>query len=71
MMFHYEQDTSKLKATWDYAYQTCTAVRAVDVSCDFVLQPGTGHTVAIGPLAKWWEPEIGPFFWHHLNLAGV
>lgn len=68
LMFHYEQDTSKLKATWDYAYRTCTAVRAVDVSCDFVVQPGSGHTIAVGPLAKWWKPEIGPFLWYHLRL---
>jgi dienelactone hydrolase len=69
MMFHFDQDTSRDGATWDYAYQTCAAVHAAGNVCDAVRQPGSGHTVAIGPTGKWWAPEIGPFLWHHLRLA--
>lgn len=71
MMFHYEQDTSKGKSTWDYAYQTCTAIRAAGPPCDFIKQPGSGHTIGMGPTTTWWSSEIGPFVWHHLDLAGA
>jgi len=70
MMFHYEQDTSQGQATWDYAYQTCTAIREAGPPCDFIKQPGSGHTIPMGPVGAWWAPEIGPFVWHHLGLAG-
>lgn len=70
MMFHYEQDTSQGQATWDYAYQTCAAIRDAGPPCDFIKQPGSGHTIPMGPTSQWWVPEIGPFVWHHLGLAG-
>ena len=66
--FHYEQDTSAGHATWDYAYQTCTAIRSSGNSCDAIKQAGSGHTVPIGATGPWWVPEIGPFLWHHLGL---
>jgi pimeloyl-ACP methyl ester carboxylesterase len=69
MMFHFEQDTSRGQATWDYAYQTCAAIHAAGNVCDSIRLPGAGHTVALGPTGKWWVPEIGPFLWYHLDLS--
>ncbi|HEV7759927.1 MAG TPA: hypothetical protein VGO78_13095 [Acidimicrobiales bacterium] len=69
MMFHFEQDTSRYHATWDYAYQTCAAIHTVGNVCDSIRLPGSGHTVGVGPTGKWRAPEIGPFLWHHLDLA--
>jgi poly(3-hydroxybutyrate) depolymerase len=71
MMFHYEHDTSRLKSTFEDAYQTCTAVRRAGDVCDAIRLPGSGHTVSVGPQGKWWTPEIGPFLWAHLHLASV
>jgi poly(3-hydroxybutyrate) depolymerase len=71
LMFHYEQDTSELKATGAYAYETCTAARAAGSTCDFVLQPGTGHTVNLSPAGPFWRTETGPFLWEHLDLASL
>jgi hypothetical protein len=70
MMFHYDQDTSRHRATWDHAYQTCAAIHAAGNVCDAIRQPGEGHTVSLGPGGPWFRPEIGPFLWHHLALAG-
>ena len=71
LMFHYEQDTSELKASGDYAFETCAAARAGGSTCDFVLQPGTGHTTNMGPVGPWWTSESGPFLWQHLDLAAL
>jgi hypothetical protein len=71
LMFHYEQDTVALREPWWTAYQTCLAAHAGGVVCDFVTQPGAGHTVPISAGGPWWTPEIGPFLWHHLELAAV
>jgi acetyl esterase/lipase len=69
MMFYFEQDTSKYGHTWDWAYETCTAIRDAGNSCDFIKQAGSGHTISLNPTGPWWSPEIGPFLWHHLGLA--
>lgn len=71
MMFHYDQDTSVLRSTWDVAFQTCQAFRDGGTACDFVRQPGTGHTVSLSAGGPWWTPQIGPFLWQHLGLAGL
>lgn len=71
LMFHYDQDTSRYRATWDYAYETCLAIRAADNPCDFVRQPGSGHTIKFDPDEHWWPDEIGPFAWFHLDLANA
>ncbi|MDH3706502.1 MAG: alpha/beta hydrolase, partial [Acidimicrobiia bacterium] len=67
LAFHYELD----RQGWEYAYQTCTALHAVRSVCDFVLQPGDGHTTNISPSGPWWTSEIGPFLWHHLELGAI
>jgi len=69
LMFHYGTDS----ATGDssaYAFETCTAVRASGNTCDFVTQPGSGHTTNLSGGGTWWTPELGPFLWEHLGLAG-
>jgi pimeloyl-ACP methyl ester carboxylesterase len=68
LMFHYEQDTGPTNPTGEYAFQTCAAMRAAGATCDFVLQPGSGHTTNLTPGGPWWTSEIGPFLWLHLGL---
>jgi len=68
MMFHYDQDTSRFRAPWDYAYRTCAAIHAAGNICDSIRLPGEGHTVSLSPTGPWYQPEIGPFLWHHLGL---
>jgi hypothetical protein len=68
LMFHHEQDTVALREPWWEAYRTCLAAYAAGSVCDFVTQPGSGHTVPISAGGPWWTPEIGPFLWHHLDL---
>jgi hypothetical protein len=70
LMFHYETDTST-DATDEYAMETCTALRDAGGTCDFVLQPGVGHTVSISGGGPYWTPNIGPFLWEHLDLSTV
>jgi hypothetical protein len=43
-------------------------MRAAGATCDFVLQPGSGHTTNLTPGGPWWTSEIGPFLWLHLGL---
>src|SRR5690606_26887345 len=69
MMFHYEQDTGPTSPTADFAFQTCAAIRAAGVACDFIRQPGSGHTISLAPGGTWWTSEIGPFLWLHMGLA--
>ncbi len=60
LMFHYETD----EATHDsaaYAFRTCSANRDAGNPCDFVTQPGVGHTAWLTPGAQWWASETGPF----------
>lgn len=71
LMFHHEQDTSELKASGEYAFRTCAAARDAGSTCDFTLQPGTGHTTNMGPSGTWWTGISGPFLWHHLDLAAL
>ncbi|MDH4169018.1 MAG: alpha/beta hydrolase [Acidimicrobiia bacterium] len=56
---------------WEYAHQTCAAMHTGGSTCDFVVQPGAGHTTSISPSGPWWTAEIGPFLWHHLSLDAV
>jgi acetyl esterase/lipase len=66
MMFHFDTDT----ATGDsaaYAFQTCAAVRTAGSTCDFIQQPGSGHTAWLAPGGAWWSNKIGPFIWRWLR----
>lgn len=69
LMFHYETDASSGTAV--YAMRTCTAIRDGGSTCDFVLEPGEGHTTDLDPhpTRKWWNTELGPFIWTQLRLA--
>jgi dienelactone hydrolase len=67
LMFHHVTDAAS--GTGDYAMQTCSAVRDHGGTCDFVLQPGEGHTADLDPDRPWWTPELGPFLWTQLRLA--
>jgi dipeptidyl aminopeptidase/acylaminoacyl peptidase len=71
LMFHYEQDTGPTTPTGEFAFQTCAAIRTARVPCDFVLQPGSGHTISLSPTTTHWTAEIGPFLWLHLELASA
>lgn len=71
MLFYFEQDTYRDGTPWTVAYETCTAVRDSANVCDFIRQPGEGHTTNVGAQGQWWSPEIGPFLWHHLDLAPI
>lgn len=66
LMFHYETDAAS--GTGDFAMRTCGGQRAGGSTCDFVLQPGDGHTTDLDPGQRWW-PTMGPFLWTHLRLG--
>jgi acetyl esterase/lipase len=68
LMFHYETDVAS--NTGEYAFRTCSAYRAAGSTCDYVSQPGEGHTTDVSPTSGFWPNTIGPFIWHHLQLAG-
>ena len=68
LMFHHETDTAT-GATDEFAMETCTALRDGGGTCDFVLQPGSGHTVSIASSGPYFTPNIGPFLWAHLDLG--
>lgn len=67
LMFHYELD-DVTAVTDDYAFETCAEVRAAGSTCDFVTQPGSGHTTSVNAGGSNWTSRIGPFLWHHLDL---
>ena len=66
-MFHHETDVAS--GTAAYAMQTCSGIRAGGSTCDFVLQPGEGHTTDLDPYQYWWTSELGPLLWTQLRLA--
>ena len=68
MLFHYETD-STTDVSDEYAFRTCAAVRAGGNTCDFISQPGSGHTTWLEPGGTWWTPEVGPFVWTQLGLG--
>jgi hypothetical protein len=68
MMFHYETDVAS--NTTAYAFRTCSAYRDAGDTCDYVLQPGEGHTTDLTPGSVWWSNEVSPFIWQNLHLAG-
>jgi dienelactone hydrolase len=68
LMFHYATDVAS--NTGPYAFRTCTAYRQAGSTCEYVGQPGEGHTTDLTPGSVWWANEIGPFVWHYLRLAG-
>ncbi len=70
MMLHYEVD-STTDATDEYAFETCAAVRAGGSTCDFVVNPGTGHTAWVQPGGTWWDPKVGPFLYTQLRLGAA
>ncbi len=67
LMFHNETDVAS--APGPYAYETCTAYRAAGDSCDYVSEPGEGHTTDLMPGGRWWADPLGPFVYEHLHLA--
>jgi dienelactone hydrolase len=69
LMFHHETDAAS--GTAEYAMRTCSAIRTGGSTCDFVLQPGEGHTTDLDPDRTWWGPELGPFLWTQLRLASA
>jgi dienelactone hydrolase len=69
LMFHYETDVAS--NTGPYAFRTCQAYRDVGSSCDYVSQPGEGHTVDLTAGHEFWASEVGPFLWQNLHLAGL
>ena len=70
LMYHNATD-SVTGSTSDYAFQTCSAVRVGGGACDFVINPGSGHTIGIGPDDNDWRPTLGPFVWQRLRLAAL
>ena len=68
MLFHYESD-STTDVSDEYAFETCAAVRAGGNTCDFIAQPGSGHTTWLEPGGTWWTPKVGPFVWTQLGLG--
>jgi hypothetical protein len=67
LMFHHETDASS--GTGEYAFRTCQAIRDGGSTCDFVLQPGEGHTTDLHPMSYWWTSQLGPFMWNALRLG--
>jgi hypothetical protein len=65
-MFHYETDVAS--NTGAYAFRTCSAYRAALSSCEYISQPGEGHTTDLTPGSVWWSNEVGPFVWRTLRL---
>jgi len=70
LMYHYPTD-SVTGSTSDYAFQTCSVVRAGGGGCDFVINAGSGHTIGVGPDDNDWRPTLGPFVWQRLGLAAL
>lgn len=68
LLFNHEQDPAAGPA--EYAFETCAAVRASGNTCDFRVQPGTGHTSYVYGGTTFWPADTGPFLWQHLRLAG-
>ena len=69
MMLHFENDTTT-GSTDEYAFETCAAARAGGSTCDFVVNPGSGHTAWVQPGGSYWDPKIGPFLYTQLHLGG-
>jgi hypothetical protein len=67
MLFHYETD-SVTGDSDEFAFLTCAGLRSAGSTCDFVVQPGVGHTVSVASTSANWTSRIGPFLWHHLDL---
>lgn len=67
MMFHYETDTVTGDSD-EFAFETCSGLRDAGSTCDFRVQPGSGHTVSLASTSANWANHIGPFLWHHLDL---
>jgi acetyl esterase/lipase len=67
LMFHYETDVAS--NTGAYAFRTCAAYRAAGSSCEYVSQPGEGHTTDLTPGSVWWSNEVGPFVRRSLRLT--
>jgi dienelactone hydrolase len=67
LMFHYETDVAS--DTGAYAFRTCTAYRTAGDTCDFVLQPGEGHTTDLSAGGFWWTSQLGPFLYQNLHLG--
>jgi dienelactone hydrolase len=65
-MFHYETDVAS--NTGPYAFRTCQAYRDAGSSCEYISQPGEGHTTDLSPGGSWWTSELGPFLFRTLRL---
>ena len=61
--------TDEASGTWENAFRTCDAIRTGGSTCNFVLQPGEGHTTDLNPASYWWTSQLGPFIWNELRLG--
>jgi hypothetical protein len=66
-MFHYETDAAS--NTGPYAFRTCSAYRDAGDTCNYVSEPGEGHTTDLSPGGFWWSSQLGPFLWQNLHLG--
>ena len=69
LMFHYETDVAS--NTGAYAFRTCQAYRDAGSTCDYISQPGEGHTTDLTAGHVFWATKVGPFLWQNLHLAGL
>ncbi len=67
LLYHYETDNVTRYTAAD-AQTTCDAQRTAGGTCDLVIQPGAGHTIALAG-ALYTSGEIGPFLWTQLDLG--
>jgi dienelactone hydrolase len=67
LMFHYETDVAS--NTGAYAFRWCAAYRQGGSVCDYVSQPGEGHTTDLTPGGTWWTSQIEPFVFRWLGLG--
>jgi dienelactone hydrolase len=58
LMFHYETDAAS--NTGAYAFETCSAYRDAGSTCDYVSEPGEGHTTDLTPTGPWWRSLSAP-----------
>jgi dienelactone hydrolase len=68
LMFHYDLDTATRNDA-AYARRTCDGLVGAGITCRFVQQPGSGHTIDLNAGGPWWTNEIGPFLWDQLDIA--
>lgn len=70
LMYHFATD-STTGSTAAYARRTCDGFTAAGASCQFVAQPGSGHTVSISGNSPQWGADLGTFLWQKLDLFAL